>query len=413
MLSNPVYDPFLILTKVYSDGAHLKQAIADTYIEEQYRSRTVKIVYGVLENDGYFDFCIKFYAPKAPKLAVRTILKISLYMLLFMDKKRYTVTDCAVDLCKKLGKSGVSGFVNAFLRRFDKTAVDGAIPQGVQGEAIRASYPLFAYEKLKKEYGDRAEEIASARAVGVSVRFVSSKERYLEKEKISTPFSEKYNQYIFPNFTRDNGFDEGKYTFQSVGSIAICDCVEPCENMLDACAAPGGKSVLLAGKCQSVTAFELHAHRVELIRSYKTRMRVENLTEMQKDSAVFDESFEERFDGVLCDVPCSGYGTVSENPDIKLFRKAEDFASLAKTQLAILATCSRYVKKGGCLYYSTCSLFESENDRIVERFLRENPVFSVEKTDSPLAHDEKKYGLQFLPDEAYGAGFYVCKMRKN
>ena len=89
MLSNPVYDPFLILTKVYSDGAHLKQAIADTYIEEQFRSRTVKIVYGVLENDGYFDFCIKHYAPKAPKLAVRTILKISLYMLLFMDKKRY------------------------------------------------------------------------------------------------------------------------------------------------------------------------------------------------------------------------------------------------------------------------------------------------------------------------------------
>ena len=117
MLSNPVYDPFQILTKIYSDGAHVKQAIADTYIEEQYRSRTVKIVYGVLENDVYFDFCIRHYAPKAPKLAVRILLKISLYMLLFMDKKRYMVTDCAVTLCKKLGKSGVSGFVNAFLRR--------------------------------------------------------------------------------------------------------------------------------------------------------------------------------------------------------------------------------------------------------------------------------------------------------
>ena len=126
MLSNPVYDPFLILTKIYSDGAHVKQAITDIYIEEQYRARTVKIVYGVLENDGYFDFCIKHYAPKAPKLAVRILLKISLYMLLFMDKKRYMVTDCAVTLCKKLGKSGVSGFVNAFLRRFDRAAVDGA-----------------------------------------------------------------------------------------------------------------------------------------------------------------------------------------------------------------------------------------------------------------------------------------------
>ena len=105
MLSNPVYDPYQILTKIYSDGAHLKQAIADTYIEELYRARTVKIVYGVLENDGYLDFCIRHYAPKSPKLAVRTILKISLYMLLFMDKQKYMVTDCAVTLCKKLGKS--------------------------------------------------------------------------------------------------------------------------------------------------------------------------------------------------------------------------------------------------------------------------------------------------------------------
>ena len=150
MLSNPVYDPFQILTRVYSDGAHLKQAIADTYIEEQYRSRTVKIVYGVLENDGYFDFCIRHYAPKAPKLAVRIILKISLYLLLFMDKKRYMVTDCAVSLCKKLGKSGVSGFVNAFLRRFDKAEVDGALPKGLEGDAVRCSYPIYAYKMLKK-----------------------------------------------------------------------------------------------------------------------------------------------------------------------------------------------------------------------------------------------------------------------
>ena len=150
MLSNPVYDPFQILTRVYSDGAHVKQAITDTYIEEQYRARTVKIVYGVLENDGYFDFCIRHYAPKAPKLAVRTILKISLYMLLFMDKKRYMVTDCAVDLCKKLGKSGVSGFVNAFLRRFNETEVKNTLPKGIEGESVVYSYPLFAYKMLKK-----------------------------------------------------------------------------------------------------------------------------------------------------------------------------------------------------------------------------------------------------------------------
>ena len=409
MLSNPVYDPFLILTKVYSDGAHVKQAITDTYIEEQFRSRTVKIVYGVLENDGYFDFCMKHYAPKAPKLAVRTILKISLYMLLFMDKKRYMVTDCAVDLCKKLGKSGVSGFVNAFLRRFDKAAVDSALPKGAAGEAVRYSYPLFAYEMLKKEYGERAAAIASARSAGVSVRFVRGEEKYLEKAHIQTPFA---HNYIFENFVRDEGFDEGAYTFQSVGSIAICDCVSACDNLLDCCAAPGGKSVLLAEKCGQVTSFELHPHRVELIRQYKTRMGVENVTEMQKDSSVFDPAYEEKFDVVLCDAPCSGYGTISENPDIKLFRKKEDFTALAKAQKDILNTVCKYVKKGGYLYYSTCSLFACENDDTVAAFLKTHPDFTAEELTSPLSHDKKKFGLQFLPDTAYGAGFYVCKLKR-
>ena len=410
MLTNPVYDPFLILTKVYSDGAHVKQAISDTYIEEQYRSRTVKIVYGVLENDGYFDHCIRHYAPKAPKLAVRTILKISLYMLLFMDKKRYMVTDCAVDLCKKLGKSGVSGFVNAFLRRFDKAAVDGALPKGAAGEAIKLSYPQYAYEMLKKEYGDRAAAIAAAKSAGVSVRFERGEEKYLSKPHIKTPFS---GNFIFENFVRDEGFDEGEYTFQSVGSIAICETVSPCESLLDCCAAPGGKSVLLAKKCGRVTSFELHAHRVELIRQYKERMGVKNIAELQKDSAVFDKEYEEKFDAVLFDAPCSGFGTVSENPDIKLFRKKEDFAAIEKSQKGILSTVSRYVKKGGALYYSTCSLFESENDKVVEAFLKSHPEYEPAKIDSPLVHEKKKYGLQFLPDTAYGAGFYVCKLVKK
>lgn len=410
MLSNPVYDPFQILTRIYSDGAHVKQAISDTYIEEQYRSRTVRIVYGVLEKDGYLDFCIRHYAPKAPKLAVRILLKISLYMLIFMDKKRYMVTDCAVTLCKKLGKSGVSGFVNAFLRRFDKEAVDSALPTGIEGDAIRLSYPLYAYKKLQKEYGKRAADIAAACSAGVSVRFERDEEKYLDRAHISTPFA---HNYLFENFVRDEGFDEGAYTFQSVGSIAICDVVAPCENLLDCCAAPGGKSVLLAKKCTNVTAFELHAHRLELIRQYKQRMGVENITELQKDSAVFDSEYEEKFDAVLCDAPCSGYGTVSENPDIKLFRKEEDLTALCKTQTAILDTVSRYVKKGGTLYYSTCSIFEDENDKRVAAFLKTHPEYKVEPIDSPLSHDKKQYGLQFLPDAAFGAGFYVCKLRKN
>lgn len=408
MLSNPIYDPYLILTKVYSDGAHLKQAIADTYIEEQFRARTVKIAYGVLENDVYFDFCIRSYADKAPKLAVRTILKISLYMLLFMDKKRYMVTDCAVDLCKKLGKSGVSGFVNAFLRRFHREDVDKKVAEkGL--EYVACSYPEFAYKKLKGEYGNRAKAIAEAKSKGVSVRFEKGEEKYLSKAHIKTPFE---GNYLFENFVRDDGYDKGEYTFQSVGSIAICDCVAPAKTLLDSCSAPGGKAVLLSKKFEKVTAFELHAHRVELIRQYKARMGVTNIEEHEKDSSVFDPSYEEKFDAVLCDAPCSGYGTVSENPDIKLFRKPEDFTALKKAQKGILDTVSKYVKKGGALYYSTCSLFEEENDGAVRAFLETHTDFEAEALESPLAHDKKQFGLQFLPDVAFGAGFYVCKLKR-
>ena len=142
-------------------------------------------------------------------------------------------------------------------------------------------------------------------------------------------------------------------------------------------------------------------------------MGVENVTEMQKDSSVFDENYEEKFDAVLCDAPCSGYGTISENPDIKLFRKEGDFAALEKAQTEILNTVSRYVKKGGALYYSTCSLFEEENDKTVEKFLKTHAEFTMETLESPLAHEKKEYGLQFLPDTAYGAGFYVAKLVKK
>jgi transcription termination factor NusB len=116
-LTNPFYDPYRVLTKIYADGAHLKIALAETDLEELNRSRTVKTVYGVLENDAYLSLCIKTFAPKSPKQAARVLLKISLYWLIYLKKPRYMVTDTAVELCKKLGKGGMAGFLNALVRR--------------------------------------------------------------------------------------------------------------------------------------------------------------------------------------------------------------------------------------------------------------------------------------------------------
>ncbi len=407
-MTNPFYDPYQVLTAVYANGAHLKIALAQTPIEELNRARTVKTVYGVLENDGYLSLCIRTFAPKNPKQAVRILLKIALYHLVFLQKPRYFVTDLAVELCKKLGKGGMAGFLNAFLRAFDKSKV--VIPKGIEGLAVESNFPLFAVKKIQAQYGARAREIMLARSSGISVRFEKNEAQYLDRAHLKTPFE---GNLIFERFARDEGFDRGDYTFQSVGSIAICHAVAPCENFLDSCSAPGGKSVLLSKKCQNITACELHAHRVELIKAYCARMRVKNVRAMQGDSTLFRPEWEERFDGVLCDVPCSGLGTVSENPDLPLGKTEQDFLALLSTQRAILQNCSRYVKKSGALYYSTCSILEEENDGAVQDFLAKNQEFTVEEIDSPLVHEKGKYGLQFLPDTAYGAGFYVAKLRRK
>lgn len=405
-MKNPFYDAYRVLLKVYSEGAHLKIALADAKIGQEHRGATVKTVYGVLENDAYLTCCIKTFAPKSPKTGVRVVLKIALYHIIFLEKPVPVVTDSAVELLKGLGKGGAGGFVNAFLRAFDLSKV--TLPAGDEGLAISSNYPLFVIERLRKAYGERTEQIVTAKSKGVCVRFVRGEEHYLNLPHCATPFG---HVFIFENFTRDERFFRGDYTFQSVGSVAVCSVVEPCRELLDACSAPGGKSVLLAQKCDHITANELHEHRVLLIGQYCARMGVANVEARLGDASVFEPQWEERFDGVLCDVPCSGMGTLTENPDIALNKTEEGIEALTKIQLAILKNCARYVKKGGRIYYATCSLLEEENDGVVSEFLK-GGAFAAEEINCPLAHEKTGHGVQFLPDTAYGAGFYVSKLKR-
>lgn len=406
-MTNPIYDPYLILTKVYQGGKYLKQSIAETPIEYINKARTVKICYGVLEKDIYLTHIIGANTKKPPKSTVKIILKIALYMLEFMDKHDYMVVDSAVELVKKLGKEGTEGFVNAFLRSYKIPALPEKAEEKI---SLETSSPIWLVKKLRRSYKGEAAEILSAPSQGVCVRFTGKEEKYLDKQHIATPFE---NVFIFKNFTRDEGFFSGDYTFQSVGSVAICNLIPACGKLLDACAAPGGKSVLLSGKCGVVTSCELHPHRVELINSYAQRMGARNITAMQADSSQFKPEFENAFDAVLCDVPCSGTGVINENPDIKLFRKEEDIAELNKIQFAILENCSRYVKSGGKLFYSTCSVLPEENDSVVYSFLQNHKEYSLDIPYSPLAHRKTKFGLQFLPHISLGAGFFVTSFNKT
>ncbi len=405
-MNNPLCDPYLILSKVYA-GKFLKQAIAETCVEPLYKVRTVKICYGVLEKDCYLEHIIGANVKKQPKSAVKTVLKTALYMLEFMQKHDYMVVDFAVELTKKLGKDGAAGFVNAFLRSYKIPPLPEKSDERL---SVECSAPLWLVKKLKRSYKKEAADILTASSLGVCVRFTRGAENYLDKPHIATPFK---NVYIFKNFVRDENFFAGDYTFQSVGSVAICNSVKGGGSLLDACAAPGGKSVLLSEKFKSVLSCELHPHRVELIEAYKKRMGAANITAVQADSSVFNPYYENAFDAVLCDAPCSGTGVINENPDIKLFRREEDILNLADIQLKILNNCAKYVKCGGVLYYSTCSVLPEENDSVAYRFLQLHPEYALNKPFSPLTHTETKLGLQFLPHISLGAGFYLTAFVKN
>ncbi len=414
------YDCYCVLTKVYSEGAYLKQALNDTFIEEKNRPHTTKICYGVLDKDVTLDYEMNVLCRKRPKQAIRTVLKIAMYSVRYLKTAPYCVCDNAVELVKKLGKGGTAGFVNAFLRRYSEA--DIPLPTDpIERLSIEYSYPGFAVRRLISDYGEQnAVSVMREEPERTFVRFPQGTdgEGYLSSSRWNyekTPFD---GCFYVKGFKRNADYDRGVYTFQSVGSVAICDAVCSGENrsaqtLLDACAAPGGKSVLLSERFSKVVSCELHPHRVRLIEEYASRMGRKNVFALQADSSVFRPEWKEAFDVVLTDVPCSGYGVVSDNPDIKRNRTENSIGQLNEIQTSILENCSRYVKKGGILCYSTCSVFRDENDGVVGRFLKEHADFTVERCESPLAHVDVGIGMTFLPGISLGAGFYFCKLRRK
>ncbi len=410
---NYFYDCYTILNKVYSEKSFIKQAINSTFIEEKNRALTIKTCYGVLDKDIELSYYLKKLCDKSPKLAIRTILKISMYAIKYLEKKEYAVTKNAVELTKKLGKSGASGFVNAFLRKFISTKIQ--LPNDkIDYLSIKYSYPKFAVEELVKTHGyERTESIISANNERTCLSFYDvDGEKYLTDKGVSfekTPFK---NVYLAKNFIRDNEYDNGTYTYQALGSVAICDVVSPCEKLLDCCAAPGGKSIRLSYKCDEIESWDIHEHRVNLIEEYKTRMKRTNVTTRVQDSKLYLKEIEQVFDAVLCDAPCSGLGVLNDNPDIKLNREYEDIKALNKEQLAILNSVCNYVKIGGYLYYSTCSVLSSENIDIVKDFLSHNTNYIIEEINSKLPHENILGTNAFMPDISMGLGFYIAKLKR-
>lgn len=410
------YDCYVILSKVYGGGSFIKQALSNTVIEEKNRTAVTKICYGVLDKDITLEYILENFCAKRPKLAVRTLIKIAIYSIKYLETPPHLVTDTIVELCKKLGKQGVAGFVNAVIRNYLRKGVAFSEDNSAKSLSIKYSCPQFIVEKLIKDYGvTTAVEFLIYDEEKTYIRFnlEVNGDKYLSDLNLNYQKTVFDNLFEVKNFKQNADFHSGKYTFQSIGSVAICNVLNGGETLLDCCSAPGGKAVLLSDKYKFVTACDIHAHRVELIKSYALRMNKANVTAILKDGTVYDSDFDGKFSAVLCDVPCSGTGVMKENPDIKLNRNENSIKELSKLQLSILKNASNYVEVGGELIYSTCSVLKEENDLVVSEFIKDNINFEVINISSPLNCLTTEFGLQFLPNISCGAGFYVCKLKRT
>lgn len=377
------------------------------------------LVYTVLEKLLRIDGILTAYAGKKTDALVWDILRLGTCELLFMDTPAHAAVNEYVTLAKKLGRSRQAGFINAVLRRVDRErdALPPLPADRWEALSVEYGYPLWIVNRWRREYGDiTAEALVLAEPLPMCIRaqypattedICSALPCDCTAGKIDSACLKLAEGIDIESFAP---FADGSCTVQGEGAMLACRALGACKNMrvLDACAAPGGKSAYIASLSENtavITARELHPHRAELMKKTFDRLHISAAVET-KDACVFDAASEGQFDRVLLDVPCSGLGLLAGKPDLRYGKSEDDIASLTVVQSAILETCSRYLKVGGVLVYSTCTVSLEENDRTVEAFLARHPDFRPDAL--PFADGWK---LQLLPHIHGTEGFFIARMR--
>lgn len=401
-----------VLIDVLENGAYANLALKDACRDRDAQSAAFisSLVYTSLEHLYYIDHCLAAYVSRQ-KRVVRNILRLGATQLLYMDIPAYAAVEQTVSLAKSCGKGASSGLINAVLRRLDaeRDALPPLPTEPIQRLSMQYSCPEWIVRLFMTNYGaTETEELLSAKPVGMSLRaqYPNTTEQ-LEKALKSGYCVGKLDPdcLILEKGLDLNAFPpykDGAATVQSEGAMYLCRACGALKGkrVLDACAAPGGKSAYLYSLAKGdidLSCWELHEHRLKLLNSTLSRLHVQAAAS-QRDASIPDDAYNNAFDTVLLDVPCSGLGLLHEKPDLRYNKQAEDLASLCKLQAAILNACSAYVKIGGTLVYASCTISPDENEVQIRRFLEEKPNFQLD------------FERQLLPHRDGTDGFYVARM---
>lgn len=433
------------LYKIDKEGAYSNIAL-DEMLNQNRKDLNSKdigliseIVYGVTTWRLTLDEIIKKYSNiKLKKISpfIINILRMSIYQIIFLDKiPKSAAVNEGVNLSKRYGHKGSSGFVNAVLRKVTKEDYEELMKNLNDFDATRlskaTSMPVWIIEELKKDdlSMDQIKEICINSNIRpkLSIRVNTLK---ISKQNLKQKLEGKgievedgvLDDFLILNKTKNienmQEFKEGLFTIQDevAGLPALVLNPQKNERILDACSAPGGKTTYLAqlAPFSKIEAWDIHEHRVKLVEETANRLGITNIETQVKDAIIYEEKYFEKFDKILLDVPCLGIGVLKRKPDIKWQRKKDDIEEIRKLQMQILQTCSKYLKKNGELIYSTCSIFNEENENVVLQFVKNNKNFDIEKIN--LTNFFEKYlDKNFLKvyQNMHTDGFFVSKVVKK
>ena len=423
---------FEILKKAKRDNTYsniaIDTALKNSSLAECDRALCSVIVLGVTERRITLDYYIDKLASNPEKIEddVRIILQIGLYQMLYLDRiPPYAAVNEAVSMSKR----SYSGFVNAILRNFmrkkDSIKFEG---DEISVMSLEYSYPREICQKFADIYGmERAKNILDIfnRAPKMTLRVNTLKTNVDEYEKmLSDAGIDSERSKYAPDALIIGGTDFASLPCASDGYFFVQDvasqiCVEAIgakggEFMIDTCSCPGSKSfgsAIKMGNEGQILSCDLHKSKLSLVEKGAERLGISIIKTLERDGRHFDESLEGKADRVLCDVPCSGLGVIGKKPEIR-YKKLSDIEKLPDIQLDILRNASKYVRIGGTLVYSTCTVLPEENELNVKRFLFENDSFVP--CDFKSGEIESSDGYISLTPDVHGTdGFFVCKLKRT
>ena len=433
------------LRSVARDNAYAAQALdrelSGARLSDEDRRLVSSLFYFALENRLHIEHVLAARLKTRPEPEVMDILILAAAQILFMDRiPDHAAVDEAVKQTRRAHREGLTSLVNGVLRSLIRDRDAGELQlsdRDVDPEAYLSEKYSIAPELVRRlvaAYGvEGTEEIAAwsperhADTIRPNrLRMTDAEfEGWLSRNGFAWERAKVPGAYKVSGAGRiaaHEGFRKGLFSIQGQSSMLAAYAVgaKPGMQVLDACAAPGGKTCLIAETMQGtgrVYAWDLHEHRVELIRAAARRLELDNIRAQVRDAAKPMESMELSMDAVLVDAPCSGLGVMGDKPDIKYRLTGEAIDALLPVQQDILSACAACVKPGGVLVYSTCTLLPEENERQVEAFLRLHPEFAPDANDKWLPEELRtrfKGGcIQILPGRDGLEGFFIARMRRK